>query len=62
MFFAVFGRRLVTPAGSELDAVALAAAFCVAYIEGAAPVEAAGRAVLVAARLPAATTRGLVQQ
>jgi sugar/nucleoside kinase (ribokinase family) len=59
---AVFGRRLLAPAGSELDEVALAAAFCVAYMEGAAPVEAAGRAVLVAARLPAITTRGLAQQ
>lgn len=28
----------------------LAAAFCVAFVERAAPVEAAGRAVLVAAR------------
>jgi sugar/nucleoside kinase (ribokinase family) len=45
----VYGRRLVAPRGSELDEVALAAAFCVAYFEGAAPVEAAGRAVLVAA-------------
>ncbi|HEV1991793.1 MAG TPA: hypothetical protein VGR34_02880 [Candidatus Dormibacteraeota bacterium] len=59
---AVFGRRLVAPAGSELDEVALAAAFCVAFMEGAAPVEAAGRAVLVAARLPATTTRGHAQQ
>jgi sugar/nucleoside kinase (ribokinase family) len=59
---AVYGRRLVAPAGSELDEVALAAAFCVAFMEGAAPVEAAGRAVLVAARLPATTTRGLRQQ
>ena len=55
---AVFGRRLVAPAGCELDEAALAAAFCVAFSEGAAPVEAAGRAVLVAARLPASTTRG----
>jgi hypothetical protein len=55
----VYGRRLAAPAGSELDQVALAAAFCVAYAEGAAPVEAAGRAVLVAARPPASTVRGL---
>ena len=59
---AVFGRRLVSPAGSELDEVALEAAFCVTFIEGAAPVEAAGRAVLVAARRPATTTRGLAPQ
>jgi hypothetical protein len=58
----VYGRRLLAPAGSELDEVALAAAFCVAYMEGAAPVEAAGRAVLVAARPPATTTRGHRQQ
>ena len=58
---AVFGRRLVAPPGSELDEVALAAAFCVAFIEGAAPVEAAGRAVLVAAGLQATTTRGQAQ-
>jgi hypothetical protein len=43
----VYGRRL--PAlQSEHDADALAAAFCVAFVEGATPVEAAGRAVLVA--------------
>src|ERR1700737_2462963 len=58
----VSGRRLVAPAGSELDEVALEAAFCVAFMEGAAPVEAAGRAVLLAARLPAITTRGFAQQ
>ncbi len=45
----VYGRRLAAPAGSNLDAGALAAAFCIAFLEGAAPVEAAGRAVLVAA-------------
>jgi len=58
----VFGRRLVAPMGAELDEVALEAAFCVAFMEGAAPVEAAGRAVLVAARLPATTTRGFAPQ
>lgn len=46
----VYGRRLVVPTESHVDEVALMAAFCVAYVEGAAPVEAAGRAVLVAAR------------
>ena len=45
----VHGRRLAGPA-DEQDAVALAAAFCVALVEGEPPVEAAGRAVLVAAR------------
>jgi hypothetical protein len=55
----VHGHRLAAPDGSELDEVALAAAFCVAYMEGAGPVEAAGRAVLVAARLPASTVRGV---
>jgi hypothetical protein len=45
----VYGRRLVAPAGASLHDDALAAAFCVAFVEGAAPVEAAGRAVLVAA-------------
>ena len=45
----VHGRRLSTPAAAQ-DADALAAAFCVALVEGEAPVEAAGRAVLVAAR------------
>lgn len=44
----VHGRRL--SARGDLDGEALAAAFCVAFVEGAAPVEAAGRAVLVAAR------------
>lgn len=44
----VHGRRLLAP-GTEHDAHALAAAFCVAFVDGAAPVEAAGRAVLVAA-------------
>ena len=33
-----------------------------AFMEGAARVGAAGRAVLVAARLPATTTRGFAQQ
>ncbi len=45
----VHGRRLLGPA-AELDPDALAATFCVALAEGEAPVEAAGRAVLVAAR------------
>ena len=45
----VYGRRLLAPAGAALKDEALAAAFCVAFVGGAAPVEAAGRAVLVAA-------------
>jgi len=45
----VHGRRLASPA-REQDPAALAATFCVALVEGDAPVEAAGRAVLVAAR------------
>jgi hypothetical protein len=45
----VYGRRLLGPAAG-LDRDALAATFCVALVEGEAPVEAAGRAVLVAAR------------
>lgn len=45
----VHGRRLLGP-DTELDPDTLAATFCVALVEGEAPVEAAGRAVLVAAR------------
>jgi hypothetical protein len=45
----VHGRRVAGPAG-EQDMHALAATFCVALMEGEAPVESAGRAVLVAAR------------
>jgi hypothetical protein len=45
----VHGRRLLGPAAAQ-DPDALAATFCVALVEGEAPVEAAGRAVLVAAR------------
>ena len=45
----VFGRRLPTPLAAH-DSEALAAAFCVAFVAGATPVEAAGCAVLVAAR------------
>jgi hypothetical protein len=46
----VHGRRVAGPAGAGLDPAALAATFCVALVDGAAPVEAAGRAVLVAAK------------
>lgn len=43
----VHGRRVAAPAGAQLDPDVFAAAFCVALVEGAAPVEAAGRAVLI---------------
>lgn len=46
---AVYGRRVAAPPVDALDQDAFMAAFCVAFVEGAAPVEAAGRAVLVAA-------------
>jgi sugar/nucleoside kinase (ribokinase family) len=48
----VFRRRIPAPVVRELDATgagdAFAAAFCAAYLDGATPIEAAGRAVLVA--------------
>ncbi len=50
----VFGRRVPAPVVSEVDGSgagdAFAAAFCAAYLDGATPLEAAGRAVLVGAR------------
>jgi sugar/nucleoside kinase (ribokinase family) len=50
----VLGRRVPAPRVDVVDVTgagdALAAAFCVAYLEGATPLESAGRAVLVAAR------------
>lgn len=50
----VFGRRVPAPIVQEVDGNgagdAFAAAFCAAYLEGATPLEAAGRAVLVGAR------------
>jgi sugar/nucleoside kinase (ribokinase family) len=50
----VLGRRVPAPAVRAVDTSgagdALAAAFCAAYLDGATPLEAAGRAVLVAAR------------
>jgi ribokinase len=50
----VLGRRVPAPLTAEVDGTgagdALAAAFCAAYLEGATPLEAAGRAVLVASR------------
>jgi len=48
----VFGRQIPAPAVQRVDATgagdAFAAAFCVAWIHGATPVEAAERAVIVA--------------
>lgn len=50
----VLGRRVPAPTARAVDTSgagdALAAAFCAAFLEGATPLEAAGRAVLVAAR------------
>jgi sugar/nucleoside kinase (ribokinase family) len=49
----VFGRTIPAPVVAAVDATgagdALAAAFCASYLDGATPIEAAGRAVLVAA-------------
>ena len=56
----LLGRRVPAPSVAVVDDTgagdAFAAAFCVAHLEGAMPLEAAGRAVLVAAR--AVTTPG----
>jgi sugar/nucleoside kinase (ribokinase family) len=50
----VLGRRVPAPAVDVVDGTgagdAFAAAFCLAYLEGAPPLEAAGRAVLVGSR------------
>ena len=43
-------RRRISSTASILDPTALAAAFCLALLEGEVPVEAAARAVLVAAK------------
>jgi sugar/nucleoside kinase (ribokinase family) len=56
----VFGRRVPAPVVDAIDATgagdAFAAGFCAAYLEGATPLESAGRAVLVASR--SVTTMG----
>ncbi|HEY1455295.1 MAG TPA: hypothetical protein VGG31_02265 [Candidatus Dormibacteraeota bacterium] len=49
----VHGRHLAVPSGADLDVDAFEAAFCVALVEGVAPVEAVAQAVLVAAGSPA---------
>jgi sugar/nucleoside kinase (ribokinase family) len=50
----VYGRLLPAPVVDLVDGNgagdAFAAAFCAAYVDGATPLEAAGRAVLVSAR------------
>jgi|GEM_PF-2233172 len=43
----VHGRRIAGPSGMSIDAEVFAAVFCVALVDGAAPVEAAARALLV---------------
>ncbi|HEY3193784.1 MAG TPA: hypothetical protein VGK42_00940 [Candidatus Dormibacteraeota bacterium] len=43
----VFGRYVAAPAMAPAAPGAVEAAFCVAFLEGHAPVEAAGRAVLI---------------
>jgi hypothetical protein len=48
----VYGHRIVAPATGDVDPVAFMAAFCVAFVDGAAPVEAVGRAILVGALSP----------
>ncbi len=45
----VFGRRVPAPPGAMANAAAFAAALCSAYLDGAMPVEAAGRAMVYAA-------------
>lgn len=46
-FCVVHGRHVAAPSEAGLDPAIFAAAFCVALVEGQAPAEAAGRAVLV---------------
>lgn len=45
----LFGRRVPAPPGAIANTAAFAAALCSAYLEGAMPVEAAGRAMVYAA-------------
>ena len=45
----IFGRRVPAPPGATANPAAFAAALCSAYLDGAMPVEAAGRAMVYAA-------------
>lgn len=45
----VFGRRVPAPPGATANTAAFTAALCSAYLDGAMPVEAAGRAMVYAA-------------
>lgn len=47
----IFGRRVPAPPGATANRAAFAAALCSAYLDGAMPVEAAGRAMVYAATL-----------
>jgi hypothetical protein len=47
----IFGRRVPAPPGATANPSAFAAALCSAYLDGAMPVEAAGRAMVYAASL-----------
>ena len=46
----IFGRRVPAPPGAAARGEAFAAALCSAYLEGAMPIEAAGRAMVYAAQ------------
>ena len=45
----IFGRRIPAPPGATANPAAFAAALCSAYLDGAMPVETAGRAMVYAA-------------
>jgi hypothetical protein len=49
----IFGRRVPAPPGATANRAAFAAALCSAYLDGAMPVEAAGRAMVYAATVSA---------
>ena len=46
----IFGRRVPAPPGAGAQGPAFAAALCSAYLDGAMPIEAAGRAMVYAAQ------------
>ncbi|HEX6489536.1 MAG TPA: hypothetical protein VF137_11795 [Candidatus Dormibacteraeota bacterium] len=58
----LFGRRVPAPPGAGANPSAFAAALCSAYLDGAMPVEAAGRAMVYAAgiaeNLPGSSQEG----